>query len=82
MSYVGKLTLYKALFFSQKDDFAGTEAEDYWKAVDINWENKITATITKYVQVSLYTQLLYDKQISKKGRFKETLSLGLTYKLL
>jgi len=82
LGYVGKLTLYKALFFSQKDDFAGTEYADDWKAIDINWENKITASISKYVVVSLYAQLLYDKQISKKGRFKETLSFGLTYKLL
>ncbi|UCD95054.1 MAG: DUF3078 domain-containing protein [Candidatus Zixiibacteriota bacterium] len=82
LGYLGKLTLYKALFFSKKDDFKGTEAEDYWKAVDINWENTLTASVSKYVQVSLYLQLLYDKQISKKGRLKETLALGLTYKLL
>lgn len=82
MSYVGKLVVYKAFFFSKKDDFKGMEEEDYWKAIDINWENQIVASISKYVQVSFYTQLLYDKQISKKGRFKETLSLGLTYKLL
>ena len=82
LAYVGKLSLYKAFFFSKKDDFKGTEAEDYWKAVDINWENTITASISKYIQVTFYTQLLYDKQISKKGRLKETLALGLTYKLL
>ncbi len=82
LGYVGKLTLYKALFFTQKDEFAGTEFADDWKAIDINWENKFTASISKYIVVSLYTQLLYDKQISKKGRFKETLSFGLTYKLL
>jgi hypothetical protein len=82
LGYLGKLTLYKALFYSKKGEFKGTEAEDYWKAVDINWENTLAASISKYVQVSLYLQLLYDKQISKKGRLKETLALGLTYKLL
>ncbi|PKK84639.1 MAG: hypothetical protein CVT49_02120 [candidate division Zixibacteria bacterium HGW-Zixibacteria-1] len=82
LGYVGKLSLYKAFFFSKKNDFKGTEAEDYWKAVDINWENTVTASISKYIQVTFYTQLLYDKQISKKGRLKETLALGLTYKLL
>ena len=82
LGYLGKLTLYKALFYSKKDEFKGTEAEDYWKAIDINWENTLTASVSKYVQVSLYLQLLYDKQISKKGRLKETLALGLTYKLL
>lgn len=82
LGYVGKLSLYKAFFFSKKDDFKGTEAEDYWKAIDINWENTVTAVISKYIQVTFYTQLLYDKQISLKGRFKQTLALGLTYKLL
>jgi len=81
LGYVGKLTLYKAFFFSKKDDYAGTEAEDYWKAIDLNWENTLTASISKYIQVTFYTQLLYDKQISKKGRLKETLALGLTYSL-
>jgi hypothetical protein len=82
LGYLGKLTLYKAFFFSKKDDFKGTEAEDYWKAVDVNCENTLTASVSKYIQVSLYVQLLYDKQISTKGRLKETLALGLTYKLL
>jgi len=82
LGYVGKLGLYRAFFFSKKDDFEGTEAEDYWKAIDVNLENTITASISKYIQVTFYTQLLYDKQISKKGRLKETLALGLTYKLM
>lgn len=81
LSYVGKLTAYKAFFFSKKDDFVGSEEEDYWKAIDINWENSITAQVTKYIQVTFYTQLLYDKQISTKGRLKETLALGATYKM-
>lgn len=81
ISYTSKLSLYRALFFSESDKFKGTAEEDYWKEVDINWENTISISISKYVTVSLFTQLLYDKEINKKGRFKETLSLGLTYKL-
>ncbi len=81
LGYTGKLTAYKAFYYSKKDEFKGTEAENYWKAVDINWENSIAAQVTKYVQVTFYTQLLYDKQISKRGRLKETLALGVTYKL-
>lgn len=82
LGYIGKLTLYKAFFYSEKDDFKGTSQADYWKAVDANWENSLIASVSKYVQVVLYTQLLYDKQISLKGRLKETLSLGLTYNML
>lgn len=81
VGYVGKLTLFKALFFSQKDKVKGTPFEDDWKAVDANWETQINASLTKVLTVSFYTQVLYDKEISRKGRFKETLALGLTFKL-
>jgi len=81
LAYIGKLTLYKAFFFSKKNDFKGTPQADYWKAIDVNWETSLMASISKYVQVVFYTQLLYDKQIGLRGRLKETLSLGLTYKM-
>jgi len=32
--------------------------------------------------VNLYTQLLYDREIDAGARLKETLALGLTYRLL
>ncbi len=81
LDYIGKLTLYRALFFSDKDEVEGTPEEDYWKAVDVNWENTLNASVAKYITVSLYIQFLYDKQIDKKGRFKQTLGFGLTYKM-
>ncbi len=74
--YTGKLTLYKAFFFSDKSKFAGTPQADDWKAVHVNWENSVTAQITKIVTTKLYVQLLYDKPISYRGRIKETLGLG------
>ncbi len=81
VGYVGKLSLFKALFFSEKDKVEGTEFEDDWKAIDVNFENQFNVQVTKVVTVKLYTQVLYDKQVSKKGRFKETLGLGLAYKI-
>lgn len=81
VSYTSQLTLHKPLSFSESGKLKGTPLEDYWKEVDVNWENTVSASIVRYVTVSLYIQLLYDKEIAKKGRFKETLSLGLTYKL-
>jgi len=81
LSYTSKLSLYKALFFSGSDEVEGTPQENYWKAIDVNWENRLSAAVSKYVTVSLYTQLIYDKEIDRRGRFKETLSLGITYKL-
>ena len=82
ISISSKLTVYKALAYSKKDDFAGTERADYWKAPDVNWENIFTAGITKYLMVNLYIQLLYDKEIDLGGRFKESMALGLTYKFI
>lgn len=80
--YTGKLTLYKAFFFSESDAVKGTEYEDYWKAVDVAWENILSASVTKIITVSLYTQLLYDKEISTKGRFKETVAIGFVFKMI
>ena len=82
LNLTSKLTLYKAFFFSKKDDVKGTPAEDYWKAIDINWENIVSASITKIITVNFYTKFLYDKQISLKGRFKETLGIGFVFKLM
>ncbi len=82
LNYIGKLTLFKAFFFSEKDKFKDTPAEDYWKAVDVNFESTVSASVSKYIVVSFYAQLLYDKQTDRRGRFKETLALGLTYKFL
>jgi len=81
MKFTSKLSLYKAIFYSKSDEVKGTEYADYWKQVDVNWENQVSASVIKYVTVSLYMQLLYDKQIDLRGRFKQTLALGVTYKL-
>jgi hypothetical protein len=81
LDFTSKLSLYKALFYSKANEFKGTARANYWKMVDISWENNISASVAKFVTVSLYMQLLYDKEISLKGRFKQTLALGLTYKM-
>jgi hypothetical protein len=82
LSYTGQLTLYKAVIYSDKDELKGTPFEDDWKAIDVNWETIITASVSKIITVNLYTQLLYDKQISRRGRIKETLGLGFVFKLI
>ena len=82
ITLTSKLTIFQALFYSESDALKGTTEENYWKTADIEWENIFTAGITKYLMVNLYTQFLYDKEVDKGGRFKQTLSLGLTYKLL
>ena len=79
--YNGKLSLFKALQSSKSDDLIGTEFESDWKAVDLNFENSFSGSLTKLITVNLYFQFLYDKEISHKVRFKQTLALGFVFKL-
>ncbi len=82
ITYQSKLTVYQAYYYSEKDALAGLPEADYWKAPDVNWENTFTAGITEHLMVNLYIQLLYDKELDLAGRLKQTLSLGITYKLM
>ena len=82
VGYIGKLTLYKAFYFSKSDEVKGTEYENNWKAIDANWENIIGMQVSKVMAVLLYTQVLYDKEISKKARIKETIAVGFVFKLM
>jgi hypothetical protein len=82
ITYTSKLTFFQAVFFSGPSERTGQPYTDYWKALDVAWDNTMAASITKYVMVNLTAQLLYDKEIDAKLRLKETLSLGLTYKLI
>ena len=81
LELTSKLIVFEAIYFSKANSLRGFPYASYWKAPDIRWDNTLTASITKYMMVSLYTQFLYDKEIDLGGRFKQTLSLGLTYKL-
>ncbi len=81
ITIASKISVFQAFFSSEKDKLKGKYNETYWQAPDINWENLFTASITKYLMVNLYTQFLYDKEVKLAGRFKQTLSLGITYKL-
>jgi hypothetical protein len=78
IAYTSKLTLFQAVFFSE----AAADPAGNWKALDVGWENVFAASITKVLMVNLTAQVLYDKEIDTKARLKETLSLGLTYKLI
>lgn len=79
VQYIGKLSLYKAFFSSQKDEVEGTDLEGYWKSVDVNFENSLKVSVSKIMTVILYNQFLYDKEVSKKGRVKQTMGVGLTF---
>lgn len=77
--YTAKLTAYQAFYNSQATALDGLPGEDDWRAPDVNWENALAASVSKFLMVNLYLQWLYDKEVDQRGRLKETLSLGLTY---
>ena len=81
ITYANNLTLYQALVNSEANSLQGQPNENYWRAVDVNWEHILSVSVSKYVMVNFYAQLLYDKEIALGGRLKETLALGVTYKL-
>ena len=76
------LTVFQAVFNSEKDDLEGLPGADDWKSPDVNWENTFTANITNHLMVNLYVQRLYDKEVDASVRLKETLSLGFTFQLI
>lgn len=80
MKYVSKLRVFQALFYSESDKLEG-ETKDDWKTADVAWENTFSANVSRYIQVSLFAEVLYDKEIDVRGRFRETLGLGVAYKL-
>ena len=81
ITYSSKFSVYKAVFNSQNVSLAGLPNENYWKSPDVSWENGLVAGISKYLMINLYLQMLYDKEVDLRTRFKQTLSLGLTYSI-
>lgn len=77
ITYKSKLSVFEALF---KKDGGGDSDENYWRYPDIDWENTFAAEITKYLTVNLYFQLLYDREVTEKPRYRQSLAVGLTYK--
>ena len=80
--YTAKVTLYKALFNSQSDILAGTPQENNWKAVDVYFDNILSAKITDFININMNVQILYDKEIIDDIRHKENLSIGINYRFL
>ncbi|HHM24294.1 MAG TPA: DUF3078 domain-containing protein [Bacteroidetes bacterium] len=68
MLYTGKLQLFSNL--------KGI------RAVDVRWDNLLTAKVTKIVSVTLDFRLFYDRDVSKKRQIRQALLVGLTYSFL
>lgn len=82
ITYSTKLTLYKALFYSESASLVGTPQENDWKQIDVYWDNVINAKVTEMISMNFNAQVLYDKEIDSGMRHMEVLSAGLTYKFM
>ena len=82
IKYSTTLNLYKPIVYSESEDHEGTPFEDTWKQVRMDWQHDVDISLTKLINLKLFVQLLYNKMQAEDLQFKETLGLGLNYKLL
>ena len=81
IKYSTNLNLYKPIVYSDSDIYENTNIEDDWKQVRMNWQHNVDISLTSLINLKLYVQLLYNKMVIDEIQFKETLGLGLNYKL-
>ena len=81
IKYSTTLNLYKPIVYSESESLEGQENEDDWKQVRMDWQHNVDISLTSLINLKLYVQLLYNEMIIDEVQFKETLGLGLSYKL-
>jgi len=81
IKYSTILNLYKPIVYSESESLEDQEDEDDWKQVRMDWQHDVDISLTKLINLKLYVQLLYNKMQAEDLQFKETLGLGLNYKL-
>ena len=47
--------------------------------IDVNWDNVLTAKISKYINLNFNIKLLYDKDVSAKRQLNQALAIGFSY---
>lgn len=72
-----RLSLFQALSNSE-----AARLGNEWKSVDVDLLADFNTRVTEWIQVYMRIRFKYDQEISKAGRLKELLELGLTYSLL
>lgn len=75
--YTSRLQVYQALFNSEEDDLPN----DYWKAVDLNWEHTLTTRIWSVINAVLFFEMVYEKEEDRSLQYRQTLGLGVFFQL-
>ncbi len=74
--YEMNLRVFKALMSNQPDSVTT------WKAPDVSFENLLTVSVSKYINMNAYLLLFYDKDQIDAVQLKQTMSIGVTFNLL
>lgn len=74
--YEGRLRVYKYLYNSKSEELP----DENWKAPDIDFENTISVSLSKFIQLTLYIQVIYEKEQTANLQIKENIAVGLNYK--
>jgi len=72
-----RIELYQAMFNSKEDELAN----DYWKALDLKWNSTLSSKIWSALSLNLTFDWIYEKEQDLAGQFKQTLGLGVSYRL-
>ncbi len=67
------------LYVSKLDIFSDFEG---FNRIDLLWENRLTLKVSKYINVNVSVDVLYDRDVTSKAQVKEILGVGLSYSLL
>ena len=78
ITLTSRFSIFAALHNSESDAFEN----DDWRSPDAEWKNTLTASIVDFLTVNLSLDALYDREVDSDPRFRQTLSLGFTYRLL
>ena len=82
LKMVSKVRLFQAFTSSADDALAADDPTiDDWKSTDLAWETTLSASVSKYIQTTLFWEVLYDKEIHTDARWRDVFGVGVTYKL-
>ncbi|MFO7896641.1 MAG: DUF3078 domain-containing protein [Candidatus Cloacimonadales bacterium] len=83
IDYKSSLNLYQPLYYSESEtaEYLALYAEDDWQTLRMDWQNDLDIKLNSVINLKLYFQLIYHKLENEDLQFKETLGLGLSYKL-
>jgi hypothetical protein len=64
------------LLTSTLDVFANFKGLD---AVDVRWENQVTAKVNSFVSANAALDVLYDKDVSTRRQIRQSLAIGISF---